>query len=115
MSHVTSLLGRRFRARRTASRSTTRDPGEVVLRFSPDLVERVQEHIASFEPERGGALLADHGVVRELIEDHAGRYSPVSWDISPELTELVGRGEGAGRGGDALSGQSTFCRSPFGS
>lgn len=98
MSHVTSLLGRRFRARRTASRSTTRDPGEVVLRFSPDLVERVQEHIASFEPERGGALLADHGVVRELIEDHAGRYSPVSWDISPELTELVGRAERAGLG-----------------
>lgn len=102
MSRFVGFLTCRFRSRNKRPQPTTGDPvhrvGAPVVRFSSGLIERLQERIAAFEPERGGALLSSEGVVQEFIEDHAGRYSSASWDISSELTEQVGDAEEAGLG-----------------
>lgn len=102
MPHITIPLTRRRGGRGTGPRPVVGDPGHgaagPVVRFTTDLMKRLQERIAAFEPERGGALLTARGVVREFVEDQTGQYSPVSWDISAELTEQVGEAEGAGLG-----------------
>ena len=68
------------------------------VRFTDLLLDDIADVLAAHEPERGGALIGAGGVVHQLVEDTAGRYSSVSWDISAELTAAVQAAESAGRG-----------------
>ncbi len=66
--------------------------------FSDLVVADIAARICIHEPERGGALLAAGDVIHYLVDDIDGRYTGVSWDISPNLTTEVQLAESAGRG-----------------
>jgi molybdopterin/thiamine biosynthesis adenylyltransferase len=68
------------------------------IRFTDALLDAVNTQLASFDPERGGALLAAGGLVHHLVEDVDGAYTGVSWDISAQLTRRVRDAESSGRG-----------------
>lgn len=94
---------RRLRDGSARSGATSSDAAEAL---SPETVEldkallaAIEETLTTVAPERGGALLAGaDGVASLLLEDDCGVYSPVSWDISTQLTEAVGELEFTGAG-----------------
>lgn len=59
--------------------------------FTQKALESIGEHIASYEPERGGALmmLADSNIVAELIPDPQAQVSGSSYLPSSELTQRI--------------------------
>lgn len=66
--------------------------------FTDHVVNEIIDRLASFEPERGAALLAAGGLVHRIVEDAHGEYTGVSWTISAELTLDVQRLEQTGLG-----------------
>ncbi len=68
------------------------------ITFTDALLDSINERLATFDPERGGALLAAGALVHHLVEDVDGVFTGVSWDISPQLTERVRAAESSGRG-----------------
>jgi molybdopterin/thiamine biosynthesis adenylyltransferase len=68
------------------------------LRLTDGLMEAISDRLAAVIPERGGAILAAGGLLYLLIEDTSGRYTESSWDISDQLTKVVGEVESAGHG-----------------
>ena len=72
------------------------------VRFTDGVLDAIHERLATIDPEHGGALFEAGGLVHLFVDDTSGRYSRASWDISPELSEVVGVLERRGHG--ALAG-----------
>jgi len=68
------------------------------VRITDAVVAGISGALADPAPERGGALLAVGDLVYAFIEDTAGRYTGVSWDISSALADAVGQAEAAHAG-----------------
>lgn len=68
------------------------------IRIHDTALAAIIRDLASVPPERGAALFGKNPVVTLTVPDTAGRYSPVSWDISAELSRTVQELEGAGLG-----------------
>lgn len=68
------------------------------LRITNGLIAAINDRLAAAVPEKGGAILAAGGLLHLLIEDTSGRYTDSSWDISAQLTKVVGEAESAGHG-----------------
>lgn len=68
------------------------------IRIHDTALAAIVRDLAAVPPERGAALFGKNPVVTLTVPDTAGRYSPVSWDISSELSRTVQELEGAGLG-----------------
>ncbi len=84
-------------------RATQASPSRAILdvvtvQMTDGLMAAVRDRLAAVPPERGGAILACGDMLHLLVEDTSGRYSGASWDISAELSAVVGQLESAGHG-----------------
>ncbi len=68
------------------------------VRFTDGLLAAIDADLGYVAPERGGALLKIGSLTHLFVSDTYGEYSAASWDISAELSTVVGALEAAGHG-----------------
>ncbi|MFI6779286.1 ThiF family adenylyltransferase [Nocardia sp. NPDC050412] len=88
----------RLPAERMAAGPTAHSDTVPTVRLTDGALAAIAASLTTVAPERGGALLGIEGMTHLLLSDTQGSYSPVSWDISEELTTAIGALESAGHG-----------------